>query len=474
MGNVKKNFIYQVLYQILLIILPLITSPYISRVLGPDGIGIYSYTYSITSVFVIFAKLGIDVYGNRLIASVRNNKERLNQEYSNLYFLHIIVTLLVGIVYAIYCFEVANNYIDIFFIQGLLILAELFDINWLFFGLEEFRLTVIRSTFVRTVCTILIFVFVNKKGEVDVYTALLATSAVATQVIMHLFKKGRVKFVRPDFAALKIHLKGMIVFFVPAVAVSIFKIMDKTMLGILATTTDVGYYENTEKIINMALALITALGTVMMPRITNMLSTGDKDSTNAIFRKTMKFTFIGIMAIAGGLIGVSNTFPVVFWGESFSICQYLLIGLSISLPFTAVANVIRTQYLIPFHHDRDYVVSVISGTIVNVIGNAVMIPMFKSMGAVISTIMAECMVFLVQASKCRDYVNISKEITQLISYTILGIIMSCIVWLIGNVSGAQIYTLLIQIFVGMIIYISGTLIIAKLKNDEEILQMIHH
>lgn len=472
-NTMKRNFFYQTAYQILIIILPLITAPYVSRVIGPQGVGIYSYTYSVISIFVIISRLGVDDYGNRYIASIRDDKEKLNREFSNIYFLHMIIVIIVGIIYFSYIWFFADEYKNIFMIQGILLLGEFFEINWLFFGLEEFRLTVVRSAIVRTICTVLIFILIKDSKDIDKYTLLLAVTVVVTELLMHFFRKGRVKFVKPDISSFPAHLKGMFILFIPAIAVIVFKIMDKTMLGIMASTTDVGYYENSEKIINAAIALITALGTVMMPRITNMISRGDSGSTNIIFRKSIKFTAVGITAIAFGLTGISKTFPVLFWGEEFSFCQYLLIGLSISLPFTALANVIRTQYLIPYKHDRIFVISLVSGAAVNLVGNIILIPQIQSMGAVISTVIAEFAVFFVQQYKCRKYFSISKELFKLFPYYILGTLMCFAVRIMGDILETNVITLIMQILCGFAIYFSGVLVLSRITHDDDVRSILN-
>ena len=181
--SLKKNFIYNIVYQILTIVIPLITTPYIARVIGPTGSGIYSYTYSIVNYFVLFAMLGINNYGNRLIAKVRNKKAELCKEFTSLFSLHVLISLFVFVCYIVYTFFIASDYTIFFLIQSLYIVSAVLDINWLFFGLEEFRVTVTRNILIKLLLALCIFVFVRSSTDLAIYILLLALSNLISNII---------------------------------------------------------------------------------------------------------------------------------------------------------------------------------------------------------------------------------------------------------------------------------------------------
>ena len=160
--SVKKNLVYNILYQVLILIIPLITTPYISRVIGPEGIGIHSYTYSIVNYFVLFAMLGINNHGNRSIAMVKDNKEELSKTFVSIYSLQIIMSILMIIIYSIVFIFIENKYRAFFAIQFIYIIATLLDINWFFFGMEEFKLTVIRNSVVKVLSMLSIFIIFSE------------------------------------------------------------------------------------------------------------------------------------------------------------------------------------------------------------------------------------------------------------------------------------------------------------------------
>ena len=159
MESVKKNFIYNTIYQILLVILPLITAPYISRTLGANAVGVYSYTNSVAYYFILIAMLGISNYGNRTIASVRDNKEKLNEKFSSIYTLQFILFIIAIISYVVYSLFIASENNMIFLLQTFYVVSGLLDISWLFFGLEQFKLTVFRNVVIKILTVISMFIF---------------------------------------------------------------------------------------------------------------------------------------------------------------------------------------------------------------------------------------------------------------------------------------------------------------------------
>lgn len=476
MSSIKKNVSYQIVYHILQILLPLVTSPYISRVLGANGVGIYSYTYSIVSYFALFAKLGIQIYGNRAIAMVRDDQQKLNQTFSDLLAVHLSVSVIALCAYGGYIFIGKMEHPEIAAIQALYVIAELLEINWLYFGLEQFKITVTRNIIIKIATLISIFCFVKTVDDVWKYCAIMAVSAALSEIIVWAFLPQYVKIVKPNWTDAKKHIIPLISFFIPSIAISLYKVMDKIMLGLMSNKVQVGYYENSEKIIYVALGFISAVGTVMMPRMSNLASKGNEKQALKMMENSIKIVMITIIAMAGGIIGVANVFAPFFWGAEFSICSVFLKGLSFSMLFTAFANVIRTQYLIPWHKDKVFQISVISGACVNLIVNFLLIPNFQAMGAVIGTIAAEATVCLIQGVYASRYIPILGYLKKSIPYVFFAAIMSTIVYLIGNAMDGNITTLIIQVLSGSCIYIGLTLLYLYITKDAllaEIMKIIH-
>lgn len=463
--NIKINFIYQSAYQMLTVLLPMLTSPYIARVLGADGIGVYSYTYSIVSYFVMVAKLGLHNYGNRCIASVRDDKQKLNQTFSDLYSLHAIISILTMATYSIYVVRFGGEYKPVFMIQGFYLIGQLLDMNWFYFGIEKFKLTVTRNTVIKILTVVAVFLFVKTKDDLWKYVLILAVGSAISESLVWLFVRRYVKFVKPNMQSYKHHIGPMAVLFIPSIAVSVYKIMDKIMLGSMSNTFEVGLYENAEKLINICLGFVTALGTVMLPRMSNLVATGHIKESKQMIQKSARFILILSYAMCFGLVGISRVFPTVFWGEEFEPCGKLLIGLAISLPFTAIANVARTQILIPQHRDKEFVIAVCVGAAVNFIVNFICIPKWNALGAVIGTICAEVIVCLIQLLSIQKEVPIWRYIVQSTPFVIFGIIMASVVVVVGNYIGICITSLVAQVIIGGIVYCSISLVYMVIHHD---------
>ncbi|NLE05428.1 MAG: flippase, partial [Crenarchaeota archaeon] len=453
-----------IVYQILIIFLPLVTAPYVSRVLGTENIGLYSYSYSVASYFVLFAMLGINNYGNKLIASIKKDKNKLNQEFSNLFFLHIFGTVIVMIVYYFYIKHTKDNklYALICFIY---LVGALFDINWFFFGMEEFKITVSRNIIIKLLTTVSIFIFVRCKSDVWKYILIMAVGNVVSQSIVWLWLPKFIKFKKPTFKNIKTHILQLFILFIPVIAVSLYKIMDKIMLKHMVDSSAVGLYENAEKIINIPIGILTAVGVVMLPRSSALLSDNNENAVLNSIKITTKYVLIISYALAFGLMAVGPEFAPIFYGEDFSFSGKLIQGLAITIPFMASANIIRTQYLIPKGYNKIYILSVILGAIVNIILNSIFIPVFQSVGAVIGTVMAEIVVFFIQQISVRNELKLGKVYQTSISYAFIGILMCITLRFTASFFEVNAVILLIEIALGALIYILLSTIVLYFQKD---------
>lgn len=453
MSDIRKNVVYNTMYQMLILIIPLITLPYISRILGADGIGIYSYTYSIVNYFMIIALLGMNKYGNRTIAKIRDDKNKVSKEFCSLYLFQLICCFLVIIIYIFYLIVFDNQYKTIAIIQSLYLISTALDINWFFFGMEKFKLTVTRNTIIKILSLVLIFIFVKTKSDIWKYALILSGSALISNALLFPFLRRYVNFQKVSIRDVLKHLKPSLILFLPVIAVSVYTIMDKIMLGWLSNVIEVGYYENAEKIIKAPLAVITAFGTVMMPRISNLISNNKEKQSIDLIEKTIKFIMFLSFPVLFGIIAVSKDFSLWFFGVDFEKTGILMSLLAINIVIFAWGNVIRTQYLIPKEKDKEYVVSGILGAVVNFILNLILIPKLSSVGASIGTISAEFVVTFYQTYVVRKELPIKKYLYNIISFFFKAIIMFACIILVGRIGISSIVKICLQVLVGFIIYI---------------------
>ena len=465
--KLKKNLFYNISYEILVIFLPLVLSPYVSRVLGADALGIYSYTYTIANYFVMFSMLGIRNYGNRLVAQIRNDQNKLNVMFSSLFTVHAIISIIFCILYFGYTFIFGGEYIEYFIIQGLYVLSAILDISWFYFGIEKFKITVLRSVFVKILNLILIFVFVRTRNDLNKYCFIMTGCILASQIMLWFPLGNFVKIQKPGYQAMKSHLKPMFILFFPTIAVSLYKYMDKIMIGSLSNKAQLGFYQNAEQLVNIPNVIINAIGTVMLPKMSNLIAEGKKQQTEKYFTRSMRYFMCMAFALSFGLAAVADNFAPLFWGKEFSSCSQLIMGLAMTVPFVTFANIIRTQYLIPNSKDKEYLISVIVGAVINIILNSMLIRTWGAKGAVLGTISAEISVCLVQAFLSKRDIDFRLYIKQTMSFCVIGIVMFICSHSIGDMLPYNAFIVLaIQVLAGVIIYSIGSgIVLYKMKDD---------
>ena len=451
--SIKSNFIFNSIYQLSSIVVPLITMPYLSRVLLAEGLGAYSYAYSIAYYFYLFIRMGLHSYGNRTVAFVKNDKKELSKTFFEIYSFQMFIGIIMVLLYAFYVMVLAHNKMlaGVFII---LVISGGIDLTWVLYGLEEFKITACRDIMIKVVTTVSVFIFVKNASDVWKYALIYCGGFMCSQIIAIPIVHGRVNYVRPSLEGIVYHIKPNFILFLPTIAVSIYKTMDKIMLGTMASEIELGYYHSCDRIINVPLALITALGTVMLPRISNILSKGDNtDETSPMFEKSIKFAMFISTSICLGIMTVSDIFVPLFYGKGFEKCIILFKILLPSCIFLAFANVIRTQYLLPRKMDKLFVVSLFLGAGVNLILNMILIPKYASAGAAIGTLAAEIVVCIAQSIGVYKAANIGKNIRNSIPFIISGTLMYLFFKDYVPLVQSQIVALLIKVVVSGAFYL---------------------
>lgn len=469
--SVSKNYFYNVIYEVLVIVIPLITSPYLTRTLGAEKLGIYTYTYTIVSYFVLFARLGIVNHGSREIAKCKSPDER-NKVFSTIFSIQAVITLVVIATYIFYITFFNVEYKFIATVQIMYLVAAFLDVNWALFGLEEFKLTVTRNIVIKILNTVLIFVLVRSEGDLLIYVLISACSNLIGQIVIWSYIKKYFRIVKPEKVDVHNNLKPIFVLFIPTIAVSLYKMMDKVMLGSMCLKEEVAYYEYATMFINLPLGFITSLGTVMMPRISKLVSEGNNKKSLEYTSISMIFVICLSTAMAFGLAGIAPTFIPWYLGEDFSDSVQLLIGLCVTLLFISWANVIRTQYLIPYKKDNEYIISLLAAAVINLIINYTLIPIYKGMGAVIGTIAAEFIVAFLQTIFSRKNLPIKDYLKKGIPFIFFGLLMFVVVRLIGRSNLYGVVLVCIQVIVGAVLYLSLSLIYSNFALHIPIFKML--
>lgn len=427
MGSFKRNVIFQTGYQVLATALPLITTPYVSRVFGANGLGEYSYALNISSYFMTFAMLGFNNYGSKAIAACRHDKSQMEKTYSGIRKLQIITSLMALIVYTLgVLFLCDGSNRQMFLIQGLWIVDCFININWFFWGIEEVKLTVTRNFVIKIITLVGIFVFVRSKEDLLLYAFIMVIGTLLSDLYLVVLSRKYISTTKVNRKEILSHLSPCLWLFIPIVAITLYQQIDKTMLGILSTYDQVGYYYNADKVVNIPLGIISGFGTVSLPRIVSLISTKKYDEYKKLVAKSMSLIMFLCSAIVFGIITMANHFIPLFFGTEFNDCIILISVLSFAIYLKSISTVIVNQVLIPYDKEKQYVISVFGGAFINIAVNYFLILKYGSLGAVVATLLSETIVCLLQIIMCKKDVPILMLLLHNMYYVFAGITM-CII-----------------------------------------------
>lgn len=465
--SITKNYIYNLSYQILVMIIPLITVPYLSRVLGAEAIGIYSYTIAITTYFVLFGSLGIAMYGQREIAYVQEDKYKRSKRFYEILILRFI-TLAISMVIFYFAFCQNGEYQTYYKILLLEIFAASLDISWFFQGLEEFKKTVIRNTIVKIISIILIFILVKSPEDLTKYIAIYVVSNLLGNLSLWLYLPKFIQKINIKKLNIKKHIKPTLGLFIPQIAIQLYTVLDKVMIGTMVVDkSEVGYYEQAQKIVKLLLTLATAFGTVMVPRMANTFAKKDFVKLKEYMRKSFSFILMIAIPLMFGVISVASHFVPFFFGPGYEKVISLIAIISPIILAISLSNVIGTQYLITTKQQTKFTISVTCGAIVNFCLNLILINYYQSIGASIATVIAEFVVTGVQFYLIKDQFKISDVIKLSYKYFIAAIIMFIISIFIGDIISNDILSLCIQFIISVLIYV----IILIILKDKLVIEL---
>lgn len=471
--SVTKNFIYNMFYQVLTLITPLLTTPYVSRVLGATELGKYGYTQSITTYFILIGTIGIAMYGERETAYIPEGEQGNVKRTILFWEINELRLITVSVTLAAFYFSFVNHspFGYLYAIQMIDIIANAFDISWFFQGMEEFKKTVFRNMLVKLVSVGAIFVFVKDVSDLPVYVLCYSLALLLGNLSLWLYLPKYL--VRIRWRELKVfrHLKGALVLFIPQVATQVYTVLDKTMLGVLATDiSQVGYYEQSQKIVKLLLTMITSLGVVMLPRMASIYAKKNHALIQSYLDKSFRYTYLLGVPLMLGLISVVERFVPIFYGPGYEPVKGILVLISPVIIFIGLSNVLGTQYQIPTNKQKDYTWSVVTGAIVNFLLNLILIPKLNAYGAVIATVIAEFAVLFVHYYCVRKDIDVKGSIRCSGNYILAGIPMFLASMAVSQLPiENDILVLCLQIAAGGVVYVG----ILLLRKDMLLMMMIN-
>lgn len=449
--SIKKNYIYNLAYQILVLIVPLITTPYISRVLGAGEVGRVSYAESIVSYFILFGTPGIAILGQREVSYWQDDIDKRSNIFWNLKILEIITSGVALIAYFVFsCFQRDKS---IYFAMTFTVLATMVDVSWFFQGMEEFGKIILRNFLIKIVNVTYILMFIRGQDDTLKYALGLAVfNFLANGSLWSYLPKYIRRPMKSDLRPQN-YIVPAILLFMPTIATKVYTVLDKTMIGIITKDNyQNGYYELAIRASKIVLTVVTAIGTVMIPRIGYYYNKGDNDVIETLMYKSYRVVLLISVPLCLGLIFTADNFTPWFFGTGYDEVAFLLKILAWLIIAIGLSTVTGTQYMVPTKRQNWLTISVCAGAVINFTLNMILIPIYKSTGAAIASIIAEASVTLIQFVMVRKEISFFAVIKSGLKYFLAGAIMSIVLYTVGDYFESSILNTMLMVVIGGIVY----------------------
>lgn len=464
--KVIKNYLYNAGYQILLMLAPLVTTPYVARVLGAHNTGINEYTNSWVTFFYLVGQLGITLYGNREIAYNHNDFYKRSKTFWEIELLQACTMSLTLIAYLVAVFLFSTTYKEYFLLQTLWILATSIDVSWFFMGIEDFKKTVVRNTLVKLITISLIFVVVRGGDDLWKYIVLLGLAQIGGNITLWPYLRKLVCHVPLRELKPFKHFYPAFLLFIPTITTQVYLVVNRLMLGHMATPSDLGNFTYADRLVKLILALATATGSVMLPNVAKKFADNDiKGVRNSLYDS---FDFVTAIAfpMMFGLVAIADKFAPWFLGDQYLATGKIMIIESPIIVLIAWSTVTGNQYLMPVNRVREYTTSVTVGAVVNIITNFFLIHFYAAKGAALATVIAEFSVTMMQIFFIRNTIKRRRLFSSTWRYLFSALVMYIVVSRFNQMMNMNIINLSVQIAMGVIVYIFALFLVKAPVIDQ--------
>ena len=451
--SLKKNIAISTVYQVLLIILPIITAPYVARVLGPDQSGIYDYTNSIQTYFAMFAALGTASYGAREIARVRNDIAMRSKLFWEIELMTVMTSTVCIIVWFIFI-AFTPQYKVIYLVLTMGLFSTMFDISWFFAGMEQFKYTVTKNAACKLIGVVLMFLFVKKQDDLLLYIIIITASTMIGNLSMWLYVPRFTEKV--DFKTLQFrkHFHETLIYFVPSIATSVYTVLDRLLIGVITKNkAENGFYHYTMQIINMMKALtFSSLNMVLGSRIAYLFAEEKYDEIKERIKDSINYILFMGIGICFGLSGIAKRFVPIFLGPGYDRVVVMLMLMSPIVVIIGVSNCLGSQYYTPSGNRKLSAKFIIIGAIVNLILNLILIPRYWGYGAIVASLIAELVITVLYFRFCNGYLTADTIVREGWKKLVAGIAMFAVIKIIDRFIASDIIALLVEMAVGFSVY----------------------
>ena len=467
-----KNYFYNLLLTLANLLFPVLSFPYVSRVIGPEGIGHVQFVFSFAQYFTIIASIGVPIYGMKEISKYRNDSHERSRVFSELVILNLISCFLLSVLYMSIILSMhyfASN-IEMYLLATILILLGFTNVEWLYSGLEEFKSIALRSVFFKIVSLILLYIFIRQRSDFRIYLYLMMFSYLANNVVSLFLLKNKVKIVLRDLHLAR-HLMPLLYILGTTLAASMYADMDTVLLGFLSDNKTVGFYTAAVKLSKISIPFVTSMAVILLPKIANEFGENNLDEAQLTLDKAFKFiSFFGVPVVFG-LALLAPEFIMLFSGREFLPATNSMRLLSFLPLIVGFAHFLLFMILVPSGKNRQMFICVLFGVISSLILNVLLIPKYQQVGSSIANIFSEIIVTALYFYVVKRYFKFIFNWSLLFKALFCAVLFIPLIWLIKEFNLSLIYTIVASVLTCALVYLA---VQSWLFKDKSIYELIKY
>ena len=459
--SVKRNYIYSLSYQIFSLIMPFITSPYIARILGPENVGTFSFISTYVSYFVLLGRLSIDLYGSRELSYVKNDLTKKSEVFWNLTLLNFTNLLIALLIYFTWLliYKPVNGLF--YALSSLTLFSSMLDITWLFSAHEEFGMIALRNFIVRIISVVSIFVFVKSPNDLVNYFLINLITPFVINASMLRYINRYVTFIKPTFLNAYKRYPKVLKISLPNLAVSVYAMLDKLLLGTISGNEYLGYYDYSKRIVAMALTVVSSMTPIMMVKMSGHFKNNDLSLVRGYVAKSFKFSVFSSVLIFSLLISAVPEFIPWFYGSNFSTTIKLIQILSPTIIAVAMGTVAGHQFLLSIGKENLLSLALVIGAVISFSLNILLIPRYDALGASLTSLVTEAAITIILYITISRYMDVKELFRQNYKFFLFSLAVIIPLRIIGTKMGPSVLTNLLQVALGTIIYLLLSLVFDK-------------
>lgn len=469
MKKTLLNIFYNAVYQIFLVVVPLITMPYLSRVLGPGTYGIYSYVNNSIQFLLVISNFAVGYVGMRTIARVRATKgpEELTKAFWGMWYFQVVASVLVLVLTTLFVTFIHIKYWNYFYLMLPFLVSGIFDIAWFFQGLAEFGKVVLRNTLVKAASIVLIFIFVKSPADIGIYMLIMAISTMLGSFVFWFNIRDYVGKPTKSFYQRHTSLIALVTLLIPQIATQIYTLLDKPILGAFQSSTQVSFYDNSQKISTLILGVITSITIVMMPK----MASEEKERQQVILRKSLEATvMLGLIFAVVVMINTKQFVPF-FFGKKYIPMTPLMFFFTVTIVLVPVGEVFGNQFAIANNRDKEFAIPVIVGAVLEMILALILDRIWGAAGATVAVLATQTVVCLLRIWIVRDDFKFKYVFRDIPKYFLIAAVTFIAGMFLPNLLHSTFLNMAFKSIIVMALY-TGLMFLFKFDLNQDIIALV--